>query len=127
MNNKFQVLTNIYVCTRYFIGFTFLENVAFLFRCLPVIWQFCIHKSQHNMDLLVFVRKLVFLKFLQEFQAARNFSKVSLHFNKMSNSLRQVLQMYSETCIFCVVQKIVLQKQLTKIDLKAPGRSCDEI
>ena len=35
--------------------------------------------------------------------------------------------MYSETCIFCVVQKIVLQKQLTKIDLKAPGRSCDEI
>ena len=79
------------------------------------------------MDLLVFVRKLVFLKFLQELQAARNFSKVFLHFNKMPNSLTQVLQMYSETCIFCVVQKIVLQKHLTKIDLKAPGRSCDEI
>ena len=57
----------------------------------------------------------------------KNFSKVSLHFNKMPNSLRQVLQMYSETCIFCVVQKIVLQKQLTKIDLKAPGRSCGKI
>ena len=28
MNNKFQVLTNIYVCTRYFIGFTFLENLV---------------------------------------------------------------------------------------------------
>ena len=75
----------------------------------------------------VFFRKLVFLKFLQEFQAARNFSKVSLHFNKMPNSLRQVLQMYSQTCISCVVQKIVLQKQLTKIDLKVPGRSFDEI
>ena len=79
------------------------------------------------MDLLVFVRKLVFLKFLQEFQAARNFSKVSLHFNKKPNSLRQVLQMYSETCMVCVVQKIVLQKQLTKIDLKEPGRSCDQV
>ena len=30
MNNKFQVLTNIYVCTGYFIGFTFLENVVLL-------------------------------------------------------------------------------------------------
>ena len=38
MNNKFQVLTNIYVCTGYFIGFTFLENVVFLVRYLPVMW-----------------------------------------------------------------------------------------
>ena len=30
MINKFQVLTNIYVCTGYFIGFTFLENVVLL-------------------------------------------------------------------------------------------------
>ena len=69
---------------------------------------------------LVFVRKLMFLKyscqkplkkncgrpvFLEELQAARNFSKVSLHFNKIPNSLRQVLQTYSEICIFCVPQK----------------------
>ena len=45
----------------------------------------------------------------------------------MSNSLRQVLQTYSETCIFCVLQKIFLQKQLANIDLKVPGKSCDEI
>ena len=40
MNNKFQVLTSIYVCTGYFIGFTFLENVFFLVRYLSVMWQF---------------------------------------------------------------------------------------
>ena len=34
MNNKFQVLTNIYVCAGYFIGFTSLENA----RYLPVMW-----------------------------------------------------------------------------------------
>ena len=43
--------------------------------------------------------------FLQELQAARNFSKVSLYFNKMPNSLRQVLQTYSETCILCLLQQ----------------------
>ena len=43
--------------------------------------------------------------FLEKFQAAINFSKVSLHFNKIPNSLRQVLQIYSEICIFCVPQK----------------------
>ena len=43
--------------------------------------------------------------FLEEFQAAINFSKVSLHFNKIPNSLRQVLQIYSKICIFCVPQK----------------------
>ena len=40
MNNKLQVLTNIYVCNGYFIGLTFLENVVFLVRYLPVMWQF---------------------------------------------------------------------------------------
>ena len=45
--------------------------------------------------------------FLEELQAAaRNFSKVSLHFNKIPNSLRQVLQTYSEICIFlCAAKK----------------------
>ena len=38
MNNKFQILTNIYVCIWYFIGFTFLENVVLLVKYLPVIW-----------------------------------------------------------------------------------------
>ena len=32
MNHKFQVLTDIYVCTGYFIGFTLLENVASLVK-----------------------------------------------------------------------------------------------
>ena len=40
--------------------------------------------------------------FLEELQAARNFS---LHFNKIPNSLRQILQTYSEIFIFCVLQK----------------------
>ena len=62
MNNKFQVLTNIYVCIWYFIGFTFLGNVVLLVRYLPVIWYFWIHKIQHNRHFLVFVRKLMFLK-----------------------------------------------------------------
>ena len=44
--------------------------------------------------------------FLEELQAARNFSKVFLHFNKIPNSLRQVLQTYSEMCIFlCAAKK----------------------
>ena len=28
MNNEFQILTNIYVCTGYFVGFIFLENAV---------------------------------------------------------------------------------------------------
>ena len=43
--------------------------------------------------------------FLEELQAARNFLKVSLHFNNIPNSLRQIFQAYSEICIFCVLQK----------------------
>ena len=50
--------------------------------------------------------------FLEELQAARNFSKVSLYFNKIPNSLRQ---------------KKVLQKQSVKINLKVPGKSCGKI
>ena len=66
--------------------------------------------------------------FLEELQAAaRNFSKVSLHFNKIPNCLRQVLQTYSEIGIFCVLHKKDIQKQSAKIDLKVPGKSCDEI
>ena len=65
--------------------------------------------------------------FLEELQAARNFSKVSLHFNKIPNSLRQVLQTYSEMCILSCATKKVLQEQSTKIDLKVPGKPCDEI
>ena len=91
---------------------------------------------------MVFVRKLMFLKyscqkileknvedqyFQKSWQAARNFSKVSLHFNKIPNSLRQVLQTYSEIYIFLCATKKVLQKQSAKIDLKVPGKSCDEI
>ena len=43
--------------------------------------------------------------FFEEFQAAIIFSKVSLHFNKIPNFLRQVLQIYSQIFIFCVPQK----------------------
>ena len=65
--------------------------------------------------------------FLEELQAGRNFSMVSLHFNKIPISLRQVLQTYSEICIFFMCYKKVLQKKLAKIDLRVPGKSCDEI
>ena len=43
--------------------------------------------------------------FLEELQAPRIFSKVSVHFNKIPNSLRQVLQTYSEICIFVYHKK----------------------
>ena len=39
-----------------------------------------------------------------------NFSKVSLHFKKMSNSLRRFLYTYSEICMFCMIQYIDFQK-----------------
>ena len=65
--------------------------------------------------------------FLEELQAARNFSKVSLHFDKIPNSLRKVLQTYSEICVCLCAPKKVLQKQSVKIDLKVPGKSSDEI
>ena len=44
--------------------------------------------------------------FLEELQAARNFLKFSQQFNKIPNSLRQVLQTYSAICIFlCAAKK----------------------
>ena len=55
--------------------------------------------------------------FLEELQTARNFSKVSLHFNKTPNFLTQVLQTYSEIYIFCMLQKKVLQKQSAKTEI----------
>ena len=64
---------------------------------------------------------------LNVLQAANNFSKVSLNFNKILNYVRQVLQTYSAYAFFVCYKKKVLQKQLTKIDLKVPRTSCDEI
>ena len=43
--------------------------------------------------------------FLEALQAAINFLKVSLYFNNIRNSLREVLQTYPEICFFCVLQK----------------------
>ena len=65
--------------------------------------------------------------FLEELLTAINFSKVYLHLSKIPNSLRQVLQTYSEICNFLCATKKVLQKQSAKIDFKVPGKSCDEI
>ena len=45
----------------------------------------------------------------------------------MSKSLRQVMQAYSETCIFCMLQKIIPQKQPVNIVLKVPGKSFDDV
>ena len=47
MNNKILVLTNIYNCTGYFIGFTFLENVVLLAFASHLSY-FWIHKTQHK-------------------------------------------------------------------------------
>ena len=60
--------------------------------------------------------------FLEELQTARKFSKVSLHFNKIPNSFRQVLQTYSEICIFLCYKKCPPEAVG-----KVPGKSCDEI
>ena len=40
MNNKFQVLTNIYVCTGYFIGFTFSENLVLFVKTTSLSGSF---------------------------------------------------------------------------------------
>ena len=78
-----------------------------------------------------FLKNCVRPAFLEQLQAARNLSKISMHFNKIPNSLRQVMQTYSEIYIFCVLQKKkkkkIFQKQSANIDLKVPGKSCDEI
>ena len=89
--------------------------------CLPLPVILVLNSwNSAKKHLLVSVRKLMFFKyscqrplkkncgrpvFLEEFQTTINFSKVSLHFNKIPNSSRQVLQIYSQICIFCVPQK----------------------
>ena len=77
MNNKLWVLTNIYVCTRYFIGFTFLKNVVLLAKTtsLSSSYEFI---SQHNMHLLVFVRKLIFLKYSCQKTLKKKLCKTSI-------------------------------------------------
>ena len=85
---------------------------------------------------LVFVRKLMFLKyncqktlkkncgrpvFLEELQAATNFSKVCLHFNKISNSLRHILQAYSEICIFLCGKKLSSRSSRQRLISKCQG------
>ena len=59
--------------------------------------------------------------FLEEFQAAINFSKVSLHFNKIPNSLRQVLQIYSQICIVRVPQKKSSRSSQQRLTSKCQG------
>ena len=71
------------ICPGYFIAFIFLKNFF-----ASHLSKFLIHKSQHNRHLLIFFRKLMFLKyscqkpvkkndgrlvFLEELQAAINF------------------------------------------------------
>ena len=52
-----------------------------------------------------------------------SFSKPSLHFKKMANSSRKVLQNYSEMCIFCVIKYIGFHKQSVGGALKVLGKS----
>ena len=59
--------------------------------------------------------------FLEEFQAAINFSKVSLHFNKIPNSLRQVLQICSQICIVRVPQKKSSRSSQQRLTSKCQG------
>ena len=62
---------------------------------------------------------------LEELQAAKIFSKVSLHFDKIPNSLREILQTYSEMHFFVCYKKSP-PEAVSKDDLKMPGKS-DEI
>ena len=121
------------------IRFTFLENVVLL--SLPVILVSFEFMNVSIIGTFLFllgnwcsentiVRKLgkkvcgkpVFFK---ELQAARNVSKDSLQFNKIPNktSFADIFR----NMHFLRATKKVLQKQLAKIDLKAPWKSCDEI
>ena len=58
-------------------------------------------------------------------QAEINFSKGSLHFNKINNSL-SLADIFRNVDFLCTTKK-VFQKQLAKIDLKVSGKSCNEI
>ena len=49
--------------------------------------------------------------------------EVSLHFKKMANSSRKVLETYSEIWIFCVIQYPDFQKQSVGVVLKVLGKS----
>ena len=59
--------------------------------------------------------------FLEEFQAAINFPKASLRVNKVPNSLRQVLQIYSQTCNFCVPQRKSSRSSQRRLISKCQG------
>ena len=63
--------------------------------------------------------------FFEELQAARNFLKVFLHFNKTPKT--SFADIFRNMHFFVCCKKKVLQKQSVKIDLKVPEKSCDEI
>ena len=80
--------------------------VSFEFKKVSIIATFWFLFFVLKMQLSeTFVKNCGRPVFLEQLQTVRNFSKISLHFNKIPNSLRQVLQTYSEMCIFCVLQK----------------------
>ena len=103
MNKKFQVFTNMYVCIRYFIGFTFLENVILFVKYLPVIWYFWIHESQHNRYLSVFVRKLMFLKYSYQKKLKKKLWKTSI-FRRVGR-LQETFQKFP-----CILTKFLILK-----------------
>ena len=117
---------NIYIWYTFFIWFTILEMwfslslpiilVSFEFITISIIGTFCLLLG--NWCSYNSVVRNLWKNILKD--------QVFLHFDKIPNYFRQVLQIYSEICIFCVLQKNVLQKQSGKIDLKLPGKSCDE-
>ena len=142
MNYNFQVNTNICVCTGYFIRFILLENVVLLVKSTSLSCNFEFIKvsivgtiwfllenwfSKNTVVRKLWKKNWARPVFLEELQADRNFSMISLHFNKIPNSLRPILHTYPGICIFCVLQKIVLQKPSVKTDTKLLGQSCAEI
>ena len=56
-------------------------------------------------------------------RGCNDFSKVFLHFKKIANSPRNVLQTYSEICLSCVIQHIYFQKQSVEGAIKMLGKS----
>ena len=56
-------------------------------------------------------------------KGCKNYSKVSQHFEKIANSLWQILQTYSETCPFCVKKYKGFQKQSVGGGLKVLAKS----
>ena len=107
MNDKFAVF--VLPLPAILVSFEFIKvSVIGTFWFLLGNWCF-------KMQLLeTFVKNCVRPAFLEQLQAARNLSKISLHFNKIPNSLRQVLQTYSEICIFCVLPKKSLSEAVSK-------------